>query len=91
MSNPDLLQKIEEALDIIRPYLQKDEGDISILEITDDNVVKVKFCGACAICHINYQTFTTGVETVIRSHVPEVKGIVALGANNKVICGHEYL
>lgn len=66
------------ALERIRPYLQADGGDISIVELTDDMVVKVKLQGACHGCPMSIQTLKGGVEMVIKSQVPIIKEVVAV-------------
>ena len=53
MNNPDLLQRVETALAEIRPYLQNDGGDISLIGIEDDKIVKVKLLGSCISCSVN--------------------------------------
>ncbi|GAF02820.1 NifU family protein [Saccharicrinis fermentans] len=69
---------IEEALEEIRPYLKADGGDISLLEVSDDLVVKVKLLGACVGCPMSYQTMKNGVEQVVKKAVPEVKEVLAI-------------
>jgi len=71
-----LLEKIEKALSDIRPYLESDGGDISLIEVTSDMVVKVKLHGACQSCSVNQMTLTAGVEQSIKKYAPEVKGVV---------------
>ena len=71
-----LLEKIETALAEIRPYLQSDGGDISLLEVTSDMMVKVKLHGACKSCTVNQMTLTAGVEQTIIKYAPEVAGVV---------------
>lgn len=71
-----LLEKIETALAEIRPYLQSDGGDISLLEVTPDMMVKVKLHGACKSCTVNQMTLTAGVEQTIIKYAPEVAGVV---------------
>jgi Fe-S cluster biogenesis protein NfuA len=75
-----LLQKIEKALADIRPYLESDGGDISLIEVTPDMVVKVKLHGACQSCNVNQMTLTAGVEQSIKKYAPEVKGVVNIDA-----------
>ena len=75
-----LLEKIEKALTEIRPYLQSDGGDISLLEVTPDMFVKVKLHGACKSCNVNQMTLTVGVEQTIKKYAPEVKGVVNIDA-----------
>ena len=72
---------IEEALEGIRPYLKADGGDISLVEVSDDLVVKVKLLGACVDCPMSYQTMKNGVEQVIKKAVPQVKEVIAIDAN----------
>ena len=75
-----LLEKIEKALTEIRPYLQSDGGDISLLEVTSDMLVMVKPLGACKSCNVNQMTLTAGVEQTIKKYAPEVKGVVNVDA-----------
>lgn len=77
MSNP-LNQKIEEALESIRPYLQADGGDVSLVEITEDQVVRVELIGACKTCNISHMTMKAGIEETIRKAVPEIKSVEAV-------------
>lgn len=72
------LQKVEKALEMIRPYLQSDGGDISLVELTDDLIVKVKLIGACGSCPYSIQTLKAGVETAVKKEVPEIKEVVAV-------------
>lgn len=71
-------QKIENALDQIRPFLNEDGGDIHLVEITDDLVVKVQFVGACTDCSMQNSTFKAGVEQSILKVVPEVKTVLVV-------------
>ena len=74
--NKDIRKKIEDALDEVRPYLKDDGGDVEVIEITDDGIVKVQFKGACSSCDINMQTLKNGIEVVIKKAVPEIKKVV---------------
>lgn len=73
-----VVKRINNALDKIRPYLVADGGDISLKEVTDDLVVKVKLHGACEGCPFSYQTLKAGVEQALRKEVPEMKDLVAV-------------
>ncbi len=75
----DLISRIEEALNQIRPYLEADSGNVSLLEVTDDMVVKLKFHGACSNCSMSAMTLRAGIEQTILNHVPEIKGVEAVG------------
>ena len=77
-TNKDLVTKIQQALDSIRPYLQTDGGDITFVELTDDNVVKVKLLGACNSCPMSIQTLKLGVEKAVQNFVPEIKEVIAV-------------
>jgi Fe-S cluster biogenesis protein NfuA len=68
--------RVEKALEKIRPYLVADGGDISIVEITDDMVVKVEMTGACNGCPFSMQTLKAGVEMAVRNEVPEITQVV---------------
>ena len=71
-----ILNKIEGALDEIRPYLQTDGGDISLVEVSDDYIVKVKLSGACETCHVSMMTLKNGVEVAVKNAVPKVKKVI---------------
>jgi Fe-S cluster biogenesis protein NfuA len=71
-----LVQKIEKALAEIRPYLESDGGDISLVEVTPDMVVKVQLHGSCQSCNVNQMTLKAGVEQSIKKYAPEIKGVV---------------
>ena len=76
ITDKTILDKIEGALDEIRPYLEADEGDIRLIEVTDDMVVKVKLLGACSSCNVSMMTMKSGVEQAIKRAVPEVKEVI---------------
>lgn len=78
MDKQEVLENVKIALEGIRPYLQADGGDISIVEITDDMVVKVRLQGACEGCPMSMQTLKGGVEMVIKSNVPAIKAVIAV-------------
>lgn len=69
-------ERVEKALVKIRPYLVADGGDIAVVEITEDMVVKVEMKGACHGCPYSMQTLKAGVEIAIRNEVPEIKEVV---------------
>jgi Fe-S cluster biogenesis protein NfuA len=71
----DLSQRVEEALDQIRPYLQADGGNVSLVEITEDNIVRVELLGACKSCSMSMMTMKAGIEESIKRAVPEIKGV----------------
>ena len=74
-------ERVEKALEKIRPYLVADGGDISIVEITDDMVVRVEMKGACYGCPFSMQTLKAGVEMAVRNEVPEIREVVDVNAS----------
>jgi len=73
-----LLERVEQALDTIRPYLETDGGNVSIEEITEENVVRLKLLGACASCSMSIMTFKAGLEQAIKKAVPEITAVEAI-------------
>jgi len=67
----DLMQRVEAALDKVRPSLQKDGGDIELLDVVE-GVAKVRLQGACAGCPMSQMTLTWGVEQALKKEVPEI-------------------
>jgi len=72
-----LLNNIENALEEIRPFLKNDGGNISLIDV-EDNTVKVKFEGACSTCTVNQMTLKSGVEMIIKKHVPEIQKVISV-------------
>ena len=76
MTTQELTVKIEAALDEIRPFLQSDGGDISLVSIEEDRIVKVQLEGACVGCSVNQMTLKSGVEMTIKKHAPQIESVV---------------
>lgn len=76
MDDNSIEKKIQQGLDYVKPYLQADGGDIALIEITDDLVVKVKLQGACHGCPMSVQTLKAGVEQTLKRFVPEIKEVI---------------
>ncbi|HAH19677.1 MAG: hypothetical protein A2Y00_01695 [Omnitrophica WOR_2 bacterium GWF2_43_52] len=70
--------KIEKALENVRPALQADGGDIQLVSVEPDGTVKVRLLGACGGCPMSQMTMTQGVERAIKNAVPEVKKVIAV-------------
>lgn len=68
----DLNERVQAALDVIRPALQADGGDVELVEVGADGVVKVALQGACRGCPMSQLTLANGVERVLKEQVPEV-------------------
>jgi len=73
-----LLERVEAALDSIRPYLEADGGNVSIEGITPDNVVRLKLLGSCGSCPMSIMTLKAGIEQAIMKAVPEITSIEAI-------------
>jgi Fe-S cluster biogenesis protein NfuA len=74
----DLLQRVENALDTIRPYLEADGGNVSIEEITADNIVRLRLLGSCGSCPMSIMTLKAGIEQAIKRSVPEIEAVEAV-------------
>jgi Fe-S cluster biogenesis protein NfuA len=70
-------EKVEEALNKIRPSLRADGGDVELVDVTD-GVVKVKLTGACGGCPMSQMTLKMGIERLLKKEVPEVKEVIAV-------------
>ncbi|MBG7629403.1 MAG: NifU family protein [Bacteroidetes bacterium] len=77
MSEQELRVTVENALQEIRPYLEADGGNISLVEITKDTV-SVQLEGACLGCSVNQMTLKNGVEATIKRHAPQIKRIIEI-------------
>ena len=73
-----IVNNIEEALESIRPYLNADGGDITLIEVTDEFVVKVRLEGSCQGCPLSVQTLKGGVEMVVKKSVPQVIEVISV-------------
>lgn len=74
----ELINRIEMALQQLRPFLEADRGDITLVEVTADMVAKVELHGACKDCSMSYMTLKAGVEESIKKVAPEIKGVEAI-------------
>ncbi len=73
--NKELIAKVEEAINRIRPYINRDGGEIELVEITNDGIVKVKLHGACVGCSLADQTLYEGLEKLLIEYVPGIIGV----------------
>ena len=69
---------IQGVIDRVRPFLQRDGGDVQLVDITEDNIVRVKLVGACGTCPMSTMTLKNGIEAELKNSVPEVKAVVAV-------------
>jgi Fe-S cluster biogenesis protein NfuA len=70
--------EVQKALNSVRPFLQADNGDVELVDITSDGIVKVRLTGSCAICPLSIMTLRAGIERTIMKEVPSVRRIEAV-------------
>lgn len=75
MTKEEIRINVEKALDEIRPFLESDGGNISLVDILDEKHVKVRLEGACVGCSVNQMTLKAGVETTIKKYVPQIETV----------------
>jgi Fe-S cluster biogenesis protein NfuA len=71
-------EKVEQALNKIRPALQGDGGDVELVEVSADGIVRVRLTGACGGCPMSQMTLKMGIERILKKEVPEVKSVEAV-------------
>lgn len=76
MNDKELAAAVEAGLEEIRPFLQRDGGDIELVSITNGTDVKVRLLGTCVGCHVNQMTLKSGVELTVKKHAPQIKTVV---------------
>lgn len=70
-------ERVQQVLDLIRPQIQGDGGDVELVDIDEDNVVKVRLTGACVGCPMSQMTLKNGIERILKQQIPEVKSVEA--------------
>lgn len=78
MEKNELFEKVKSSLDTIRPYLEADGGNITLVEVTDDFTARVALHGACSTCSMSTMTMKAGVEGAIKAAVPQIKHVEAV-------------
>lgn len=78
MPTEDLIARVQKSIDFVRPYLEADGGDVTLLEVTDDHHVKLMFHGACTNCSMSSMTLKAGLEGAIKEACPEIVGVEAV-------------
>lgn len=71
-------EQVENVLNKIKPSLQADGGDVELIEVGEDGIIKVKLTGACGSCPMSQMTLKMGIERILKEEVPEVKEVVAV-------------
>ncbi|MFO7658098.1 MAG: NifU family protein [Bacteroidales bacterium] len=74
----EIVKTVNDAIETVRPYLVADGGDVELVEITDDLVVKVRLTGACNGCPYSMMTLKAGIEQAIRKKLPQLRELVAV-------------
>ncbi len=75
---PTLFQRVDAAIDLIRPAIQEDGGDVELVDVEEDGTVKIRFHGACCGCPSANMTLYHGIRRVLMDKVPEVREVVAI-------------
>ncbi len=78
MTSKEIRSNVEKALEEIRPFLQSDGGDISLISIDEDKFVKVQLEGACTNCSVNQMTLKSGVEMTIKKYAPQIESVISI-------------
>jgi Fe-S cluster biogenesis protein NfuA len=73
-----LLKRIDTVLDDVRPHLAVDGGDVEVVDITEDQVVKIRWKGACEHCSMSIMTLRAGIEQALVGKIPQIKGVEAV-------------
>ena len=79
-ADPELRNKVEGALDLLRPYLMADGGSVRLLDITPDLVVELELLGACGTCPMSTMTLRAGIEQAVKRTVPQISRVEAVNA-----------
>lgn len=74
----NLNDRIEAALDTVRPHLRVDGGDVELVEVTDDMHVKIRWMGMCESCSMSAMTLRAGIQEAVRGKIPEIVGVEAV-------------
>lgn len=74
----EMKERVQEALDQIRPAIQMDGGDVELVDITDEHIVQLRLMGACHGCPMSMLTLQAGIERVVKAHVPEIQAVEAI-------------
>ncbi len=80
MTSEEIKNNVEKALAEIRPFLESDGGNISLIDIEDDKLVKVQLEGACVGCSVNQMTLKSGVEMTIKKYAPQIEQVINIEA-----------
>ncbi|MBI2259371.1 MAG: NifU family protein [Flavobacteriia bacterium] len=83
-TNKQTIDKINETLEQIKPFLHADGGDIEFVDLTPEGIIQVKLLGNCSDCSMSLMTLKAGVEEAIKKAIPDIKGVVAINLTDLV-------
>ncbi|MCS6823600.1 MAG: NifU family protein [Cytophagaceae bacterium] len=78
LTKQELIDKIENALNSIRPYMEADGGNVRVVDVSDEMVLKIELIGNCGSCPMSTMTLKAGVEEAIKKEVPEIKSVITI-------------
>ncbi|NBC07954.1 MAG: NifU family protein [Bacteroidetes bacterium] len=78
----EMIARVDEALNDVRPHLKVDGGNVEVVDITDNHIVKIKWLGTCENCSMSMMTMKAGIEETLRGKIPEVSGVEAINGLN---------
>ena len=71
-------EEVQKAIDLIRPSLQADGGDVELVDVSEDGILKVRLTGACRGCPMSQMTLKMGIEKMIKKQIPDIKEVIAV-------------
>lgn len=78
----EMIERVDKALNDVRPHLKVDGGNVEVVDITDNHIVKIKWLGTCENCSMSMMTMKAGIEETLRGKIPEVSGVEAINGLN---------
>lgn len=79
----ELIRRVDAALNDVRPHLEVDGGNVEVVDVTDDHIVKIKWLGTCVNCSMSMMTMKAGIEQSIKGKIPEILGVEAINGLGK--------
>ncbi len=71
-------EKVNEILELVRPAIQSDGGDVELVNVREDNIIEVRLTGACGTCPMASYTLKAGIERVLKEHIPEIVEVISV-------------
>lgn len=76
--NKDLAKQVDDVLETMRPFLNADGGNVELIDIENDKIVKLRLLGACSSCEMSHMTMKAGIEEGIKKAIPQIESVVAI-------------